>query len=326
MPDDRSPRPVHILTGYLGSGKTTLLSKLLRQPALADTAVVINELGEVGLDHVLVDRGSEGDVVLLDSGCLCCALGNSLQETLESLHYRRERGDLPAFARVVVETTGVADPGPIAATLALDSAIARHYRLGSIATVVDGVNGMAHLDRFAEARRQVAMADRILVSKGDVAAPAALAALDMRLAALNPYAPRLSAAGADAVFADSHVGSVSATHDHDHADHDHLAEQGIATTTIHLHEPLDWPRYAAWVQWAQRTLGERLLRMKGAVRMADGEIRALHGVLRLFSAPQTIASLPAEIDNGVVILITQDVAPDMLDEARRRLAQPMEPR
>ena len=110
-------RPVHILTGYLGSGKTTLLSRLLRDPALADSAVVINELGEVGLDHVLVDRGSEDDVVLLDSGCLCCALGNSLQETLESLHYRRERGDLPNFSRVVVETTGVADPGPIAATL-----------------------------------------------------------------------------------------------------------------------------------------------------------------------------------------------------------------
>ena len=98
-------RAVHILTGYLGSGKTTLLSRLLRDPALADTAVVINELGEVGLDHVLVGRGSEDDVVLLDSGCLCCALGNSLQETLESLHYRRERGELPNFSRVVVETT-----------------------------------------------------------------------------------------------------------------------------------------------------------------------------------------------------------------------------
>ena len=129
----------------------TLLSRLLRQPALADTAVVINELGEVGLDHVLVDRGDEDDVVLLDSGCLCCALGNSLQETLESLHFRRERGELPPFARVVVETTGVADPGPIAVTRSLDHAIARHYRLGSIATVVDAAHGITHLDRFPEA-------------------------------------------------------------------------------------------------------------------------------------------------------------------------------
>lgn len=320
-----NPRPVHLLTGYLGSGKTTLLSRLLRQPALADTAVVINELGEVGLDHVLVDRGSGDDVVLLDSGCLCCALGNSLQETLESLHFRRERGELPAFARVVVETTGVADPGPIAATLALDSAIARHYRLGSIATVVDAVNGMAHLDRFVEARRQVAMADRLVVSKGDLADASALATLRARLAALNPHAPRIEAVegdvGAQAVLADAHSGDFDATAAHDHADHDHLAEQGIATTTIRLAAPLDWPRYADWVQWATRALGDGLLRMKGAVCMADGETRALHGVLRLFSPPQVMASLPGEMGNGVVILITQDVPASILDEARRRLSE-----
>jgi G3E family GTPase len=145
------------------------------------------------------------------------ALGNSLQETLESLHYRRERGELPPFARVVIETTGVADPGPIAATLALDSAIARHYRLGSIATVVDAVNGMAHLDRFAEARRQVAMADRIVVSKRDLADAASTASLDVRLSAMNPHAARVvSVAGdapAEAVFGDAHFGAVEANHE-----------------------------------------------------------------------------------------------------------------
>ena len=315
-------RPVHILTGYLGSGKTTLLSKLLREPALADSAVVINELGEVGLDHVLVDRGSEDDVVLLESGCLCCALGNSLQETLESLHDRRERGDVPPFARVVVETTGVADPGPIAATLELDRAISRHYRLSSIATVVDGVNGMAHLDRFAEARRQVAVADNIVISKRDIATAAAIAELESRLRSLNPYASFTPAV----VFADMHIVRAGdmREHDHDHVDHDHLAEQGIVTTTIRLSEPLDWGRYAAWVHWAQRTLGERLLRMKGAVRMADGEARALHGVLRLFSAPQALASLPTGFGNGVVILITQDVEARLLEEARRRLVHGLE--
>lgn len=324
MPDDRSPRPVHLLTGYLGSGKTTLLSRLLRQPALADTAVVMNELGEVGLDHVLVDRGSEDDVVLLDSGCLCCALGNSLQETLESLHFRRERGELPPFARVVVETTGVADPGPIAATLSLDPAIARHYRLGSIATVVDAAHGMTHLDRFPEARRQVAMADRIVVSKGDLVDAAAIARLEARLRALNPHAPSIRAVagevGVNAVFAEAHLPRTMLPNDH-HAgdDHDHLAEQGIATTTVRLRAPLPWPRYAAFVHWAQHTLGEGLLRMKGAVRMDDGEARALHGVLRLFSAPQPLPSLPDEFAAGVVVLITQDVPPATLDEARRRL-------
>ena len=228
-------RPVHLLTGYLGSGKTTLLSRLLRQPALADSAVVINELGEVGLDHVLVDRGSEDDVVLLDSGCLCCALGNSLQETLESLHYRRERGELPAFARVVVETTGVADPGPIAATLGLDTAIARHYRLGSIVTVVDAVHGMSHLDRFPEARRQVAMADRLIVTKGDVADAGAMTQLAARLASLNPHALQIAAiagdVGAHDVLVDVLIGGHlrraptmpddAADHRHDDATHDH---------------------------------------------------------------------------------------------------------
>jgi len=319
------PLPVHILTGFLGSGKTTLLSKLLRQPALSDTAVVINELGEVGLDHVLVDRGSEDDVVLLDSGCLCCALGNSLQETLESLYFRRARGELPAFARVVVETTGVADPGPIAATLSLDTAIARHYRLGSIATVVDAVNGMAHLDRFGEARRQVAVADRIVVAKRDLADPGTLATLEARLASLNPHAARVHGVagdvGAEAVFVDGHLRALPAADEHDHAGHDHLAEQGIATTTVTLTRPLSWARYASWTQWAQRTLGDRLLRMKGAVRMDDGQARALHGVLRLFAAPQSMRALPPQFGDGVVVLITQDVEPALLDEARRRLTE-----
>ncbi len=311
-------RPVHILTGYLGSGKTTLLSRLLRDPALADTAVIVNELGEVGLDHVLVDRGSEDDVVLLDSGCLCCALGNSLQETLESLHYRRARNELPDFARVIIETTGVADPGPIAATLGIDSAIARHYRLGSIVTVVDAMHGLVHLDRFEEARRQVAIADAIVVSKLDLAG-AMPQLLDARLAALNPHARRTDAHDI-ALFDDDAMPRALPAATHHHDDHDHLAEQGIVTLTIRLDAPLDWPRYAAWVQWMQKTLGPALLRMKGVVRMDDGSVLALHAVMQLFAAPASVASMPPELGFGVVVVIAQDVAPGVLDEARLRIA------
>jgi len=310
-----SALPVHILTGFLGSGKTTLLAQLLREPAFADTAVVINELGEVGLDHVLVDRGTEDDVVLLDSGCLCCALGSSLQETLESLYFRRERGELPRFARVVVETTGVADPGPIAGTLALDSAIARHYRLGSIVTVVDAINGPEHLDRFEEARRQAAVADRIVVSKRDLAGAGAITSIERRLRALNPHA-----ALGEAVFDDAHVGRLPAPGGHDHEGHDHLGEQGIATTSIRLAVPLSWERYADFVEWSQKALGERLLRMKGIVRMEDGDVRALHGVLRLFSAPQPLPALPAAFGHGAIVLITQDATAGELAQARARLA------
>ena len=310
-------RSVHILTGYLGSGKTTLLSRWLREPALADTAVVINELGEVGLDHLLVDRGTEDDVVLLDSGCLCCALGNSLQETLESLHYRRERNELPPFSRVIVETTGVADPGPIVATLDLDTAIARHYRPGSIVTVVDAINGMDHLARFDEARRQVAVADAIVVTKLDVVGHMP-DELDARLRSLNAHARRASGGEPD-LFAENAVARALTPSSHDHAGHDHLSEQGIATRTLRLAAPLDWARYASWVQWMRQTLGSRLLRMKGVVRIADGEVRALHAVMQVFSAPQPMTSMPPELGDGVVVVIAQHVAPAVLDEALRRL-------
>ena len=340
---DAVPLPVHVLTGFLGSGKTTLLARLLRQPSFSDTAVVINELGEVGLDHLLVDRGSEDDVVLLDSGCLCCALGNSLQETLESLYYRRARRELPAFARVVVETTGVADPGPIAATLGLDSAIARHYRLGSIVTVVDAVYGGEQLQRFEEARRQVALADRLIVTKSDLTDNATIARLDAILATRNPHAERITAIAGDVsaatVIADvleaqtmrpyasasdaAARAHLDATHPRDsgsaiHA-HDHLAAQGIVSTTIQLAAPLDWPRYADWVQWAQRAMGDGLLRMKGVVRMADGDIKALHAVMRMFSAPCALPSLPATLGDGVIVLVTQNLPATVLDEARLRL-------
>jgi len=333
-----APLPVHVVTGFLGSGKTTLLGALVRQPGFADTAVVVNELGEIGLDHVLVAPGSEDDVVLLDSGCLCCALGNSLQETLESLYYRRVRSELPAFARVVVETTGVADPGPIAATLGLDSAIARHYRLGSIVTVVDAVHARDQLERFPEARRQVAMADRLVVTKQDLAGPDTTA-LEAALRALNPHAARVAAVhgavGAESVLVDmlqpralerlgSDHGGDFEHHEHhgDDAHHDHLAERGIASIAIRLSQPLDWPRYAEWVQWLQRTLGERLLRMKGAVRMSDGSVQALHAVMRLFSAPVPLPELPAALGDGVIVLITHDVDAALIAQAREGLIGP----
>jgi G3E family GTPase len=329
-----NPLPVFLLTGFLGSGKTTLLARLLRQPGFADTAVVVNELGEVGLDHVLVDRGTEDGVVLLDSGCLCCALGNSLQETLEDLHYRRARGSLPAFARVVVETTGVADPGPIAATLSLDRAIARHYRLGGIVTTVDAAHGAEQIERFPEAVRQIACADRVIVTKGDLAESSRADALGARLAAINPHAPRLAAVSGDIPAEDVLVdmllsaaaGHASRDHagDHDHAgddDHaahaDHVGASGIATTTIRLAGPLPWERYAEWVQALQKRAGDALLRVKGVVRMDDGKVYALHAAMRLFGAPAPLAAMPAGFGDGVVIVITQNASPAMLDVIRR---------
>ena len=143
--------------------------------------------------------------------------------------------------------------------------------------------------------------------------------LDAGLAALNPHAAR--SRGAD-LFAEGATPHVIAPDAHDHAGHDHLAEQGIVTRTIRLSAPLDWPRYAAWVQWMQQALGPRLLRMKGVVRMQDGDVRALHAVMQLFSAPQPVVSMPPEFGDGIIVVIAQDVSPAILEEASRRLASP----
>ncbi len=180
--------PVSVLTGFLGSGKTTLLNRLLQHPDMADTAVVVNEFGEIGIDHALIAQADES-TVLLSSGCLCCTVRNDLVETLRDLFIKRVKGEVPEFRRVVVETTGLADPAPILHTLMQDPLVSSRYRLDGVITTVDGVNGAGTLDRQVEAVKQAAVADRILLTKSDIADPAALETLRARLAQLNPGAP-----------------------------------------------------------------------------------------------------------------------------------------
>ena len=160
--------PVNLLTGSLGSGKTTLLRRLLADPALSGTAVLINEFGEVGLDHHLIERIDE-TVVLLRSGCLCCTIRGELATAIRDLHSRRERGKLPAFGRLVVESTGLADPFPILSTLKADPVLRHHFRAGAVVTTVDAVNGLSQIKRHTESVRQVAVADRLVLTKTDLA-------------------------------------------------------------------------------------------------------------------------------------------------------------
>jgi len=176
--------PVTVLTGFLGSGKTTLLNKLLRRPELADTAVIINEFGEIGLDHLLVEKSDDEGMVTLNSGCLCCTVRGDLVRTMSELFLKRARGEVTSFKRMVVETTGLADPAPILHTLMTDPLLASRYRLDGVVTTVDGVNGGSTLDNHEEAIKQAAVADRILLTKTDIA----IVEPGLRTACLTPPA------------------------------------------------------------------------------------------------------------------------------------------
>ena len=188
--------PVNVVTGFLGSGKTTLLRRLLASPRLASCAVLVNEFGEVGLDHHLLESVT-GSMVLLDNGCVCCAVRDDLRSALLELHGRRERGEVPRYDRVVIESSGLADPAPVLHTLTADPVLRHHYRPGAVVTVVDALHGSAQLDRYPESVKQAALADRMILTKTDLAEPEAARVLEARLRAMNPAAP-LRRAGAPA--------------------------------------------------------------------------------------------------------------------------------
>src|SRR3984893_22271 len=190
LSDDASRIPVTVPTGFLGSGKTTLLNHVLKQPGMAATAVIVNEFGEIGLDHLLVESATE-DIVLLNSGCLCCTVRGDIVNTLTDLFVGRVKGRVPYFTRAVIETTGLADPAPVLHALISDPIVAERYMIDGVVTTVDAVNGAGTLDRQPEAVKQAAVADRLIVTKSDLAEPAAVAQLAPRLKRLTPGAQLL---------------------------------------------------------------------------------------------------------------------------------------
>jgi len=313
---DNQAIPLTILTGFLGSGKTTILNRLLRDPRLTDTAVVVNEFGEIGLDHLLVESALD-QMVLMDNGCLCCSVRGDLVDTLSDLLSRAEAGEIPPFGRVMVETTGLADPAPIAQTLVSDESLAERFVLKAIVTAVDGVNGIETLTAYDEARCQVAMADLLLITKTDLA-EARQGQVSTAARALNPQAEILPAPGgridpqvildAQSTTVDAAAHAPGLDDDHDHAHHHHGHGWNIQSASIVIDEALPWETISAWLDWLTAMRGPDILRIKGLLEIEGYNTPVLvQGVQHVFSPPRFLEDWPDDDRRSRIVIITRNV-------------------
>jgi G3E family GTPase len=312
--------PVTVVTGFLGSGKTTLIGRLLRHPGMNRAAVIVNEFGEVGIDHELIAASSES-VTLLNNGCLCCVVRTDLQETLRTLFAQRRAGEVIDFDRVLIETSGLADPAPVIQTLATDTLLAAQYRLDGVVTLVDAVNGLGQLEGEAEAVKQAALADRLLVTKTDLADATALRE---RLRGLNAHAEiadvvqgeidpayltgiGLASARADAAQIrrwlgagrgdGAYLGAVVPRHD-----------RAIATFTLWFDRPFGWQTFSAAMELLTSLRGQDLLRVKGLLNV-EGEAGpvVVQGVQHVFHPPVTLAAWPSGDRRSRLVFITRGI-------------------
>lgn len=325
------PIAVSILTGFLGSGKTTLLNRLLKDEAFADTAVIVNELGEVAIDHLLVEQASDGVIELAD-GCLCCTVRGDLVDTLADLVDRVQTGRIRRLTRVIVETTGLADPVPVLQSLMAHPVLVQAFRLDGVVATVDAVNGGATLDRHEEAVKQVAVADRVVLTKLDLPeAQAELAALRGRLGRLNPGAPVVEAgpgaAPAAALTGCGLYDPATKTHDvarwlreealHGHAHHGHDHRHGrhdgrVRSFSLRHDGPVPIAAIETFLDLLRSAEGAHLLRMKGIVELAEDPARPLviHGVQKLLHPPARLPAWPAGPRGVRLVLIAMDMPED----------------
>ncbi len=341
------PLPISVLTGFLGSGKTTVLNYLIQQPALSRTLVLINEFGEIGLDHDLVTHSKDEVVIEMSSGCPCCTIRGDLARSLREAPDRFARGGAPGFDRVVVETTGLADPAPILHTLMTDSDVARRYRLDGVITTVDAVNGSDTLDRQIESVKQAAMADRLLLTKADLTDLHILRRLKERLRTLNPATPQIIAEKGtvdpatlfDAGLYDPKTRSPDvqawlkaeaygemhghdygmAGHDHDHRHNDvNRHDAHIKAVCLTIDEPIRGDAFDAWLEFLLQLRGANLLRVKGIVNVAEltGPI-VIHGVQHIFHPPVRLKEWPSKDRRSRIVFITRDIDESVLRNTLR---------
>jgi len=302
--------PVTVLTGFLGSGKTTLLSRLLAHPDMGETAVIVNELGEVGIDHHLLRRVDER-TMLLKSGCVCCALRGDLADELRDLLGRRDRGEIPPFERVVVETTGLADPVPVVYTLLSEPVVKHHFRLERVVATVDAQHGLRH----PESVKQAAAADRLVVTKVDVADPTPARAALRRL---NPAAEVLESSFGDvepaAIFGagtgPAVAEPVSVPAPSEHAHRDDVRAVGVA-----FEQPIDWTAFGIWLTMLLQARGEDVLRVKGLLDVgAEGPL-LINGVQHVVHPPEHLPAWPDEDRRSRLVFIGRGFTREELERS-----------
>jgi G3E family GTPase len=300
--------PVALVTGYLGSGKTTLIRAMLESPALGETAVIVNELGEIGIDHAILRRVDER-TVLLASGCVCCTLRGDLADELRDLVDRRASGEIPPFTRVVVETTGVADPAPILATLVSEPLVRNQYALESVIATVDAQHGL----RGDEAERQVAAADVLVVTKPDLADPGAV---EQAVGELNPVASVVRAVQGD-VDPALLLGPRRRTSAPRPVSRRHAHEDDVAAVSLVLDGPVDWLGFGVWLTMLLHARGREILRVKGLLDVGGEGPLLVDAVQHVVHPPVHLDAWPDDDRRSRLVLIGRHLDPERLERSLR---------